>query len=353
MRTIQVPTGKPYEVRIGQGLLSAVGDELLAALGAPCSVMIIADDQVADLYGESVQNALRETGFLPCIHRFPHGETHKNLTTWTDMLCDLAKRQFTRTDAVLALGGGVTGDMAGFAAATYLRGIRFVQVPTSLLAMVDSSVGGKTGLNLPMGKNLAGAFYQPSVVLCDPSALETLPRDGLLEGVAEAVKTAVLGDAKMFSWFAAHTHMEHIEDIIARCVAFKASLVTEDEFDRGKRQLLNLGHTLGHALEKLSNYQISHGKAVSIGMVYAARLSWWLGFCKESCLQEIESTLFGLDLPTAAPYPAAEILPIVLSDKKRTGNTINLVLPEKIGKCRLHAIPIEDLEKTLPLAMAE
>lgn len=351
MKTVFVAAGNPYEVRIEPGLLNRVGEQLLAALGKPCSVMVIADDTVASLYGKAVEESLTQSGFATHSFTFPHGEEHKTLAVWQDMLFALAESRLTRTDLVLALGGGVTGDMAGFAAAAYLRGIRFVQLPTTLLAMVDSSVGGKTGLNLPMGKNLAGAFHQPSLVLCDPETLATLPRETLLDGVAEAIKMGVLGDEGMFSWFEDGAYGAQTEEIIQRCVRQKARLVAEDELDRGSRQMLNLGHTLGHAIETLSHYEISHGRAVAAGMLYAARLSQGLGLCNELCPQRIAAALERCGLPTSAPYPAAELLERVLMDKKRAGNILTLVLPKAIGECMLFPVPVQELSRLLQMAV--
>lgn len=351
MKTVFVAAGNPYEVRIEPGLMNRVGEELLTVSGKPCTVMVIADDTVTSLYGKAVEKSLAQSGFTPCSFVFPHGEEHKTLAVWQDMLFALAQSRLTRTDLVLALGGGVTGDMAGFAAASYLRGIRFVQLPTTLLAMVDSSVGGKTGLNLPMGKNLAGAFHQPSLVLCDPETLATLPKDTLLDGVAEAVKMGVLGDETMFSWFEDGAYQAQTEEIIQRCVRQKARLVAEDELDKGSRQMLNLGHTLGHAIEALSQYEVSHGRAVAAGMVYAARLAQGLGLCNELCSQRIAAALESCGLPTFAPYSAPALLERVLLDKKRAGDMLTLVLPRAIGECVLYPVPVRDLEGLLRMAV--
>ena len=203
MTTIAVNAAIPYAVRIERGLLARMGEELLHVLGKPCAVAVVTDDRVDALYGEAVERSLRAAGMRACRYAMPHGEKHKDLQTWQEMLCFLAQERLTRTDCVLALGGGVVGDMAGFAAASYLRGVRLVQAPTTLLSMVDSSVGGKTGLNLPQGKNLAGAFYQPRAVLCDPDALDTLSEELFADGVAEAVKYGVLGDAPLFDLLSA------------------------------------------------------------------------------------------------------------------------------------------------------
>jgi len=351
-KTILVSAGNPYHVKIERGLLAETGKELMALTDKANSVMVIADHNVCALYGEQVEASLSKSGFLVYRHIFPNGESHKELYTWQGMLCALAENRMTRTDWVIALGGGVTGDMAGFAAATYLRGIRFMQIPTTLLAMVDSSVGGKTGVNLPMGKNLAGAFYQPSAVLCDPDALFTLPKETLLDGVAEAIKTAILGDEEMFGWFASGVYADHMEEIIARCVAIKTGYVARDEHDRGERQLLNLGHTMGHAIERLSGYEISHGRAVSMGMVIAARLALALGICDRDCLNGIEQTLHTCGLPVDSPYQPGEMLNVILSDKKRAGDCLTLVLPKRIGECVLYPVAVPELTQLFQLLEA-
>ncbi len=358
MRTVSVAVGqshadRSYDVLIEPGLMAQAGERLLAQMGKPSTVMLISDDTVMSLYGAQVTASLENGGFTVHTFAFPHGEEQKSLATWQAMLSAMAEKHLTRTDRVVALGGGVTGDMAGFAAASYLRGIAFVQIPTTLLSMVDSSVGGKTGVNLPAGKNLAGAFHQPSLVLCDPAVLSTLPRDTLLDGVAEAVKMGVLGDEELFGWFEEGDFDTHMEDIIQRCVAAKAQVVAEDELDKGNRQLLNLGHTLGHAIEKLSGFGISHGHAVAIGMVYAARLAYKLGLCQEACLTRIKRALEKCGLPVSAPYTPEALCAVALSDKKRAGASLTLILPEKIGKCALYPIPVEDMERLTRLAVEE
>lgn len=353
MRSVHVAAGKPYDVLIERGLLGRAGEILKETLGKTCAAAILTDDTVDALYGGAVQRALEESGFRVCRFAVAHGETHKNLATWGMMLDFLAENHLTRSDAVVALGGGVVGDMAGFAAASYLRGIQFMQIPTTLLAMVDSSVGGKTGANLPAGKNLVGAFYQPCAVLCDPDALATLPDDTLADGVAESVKYGVLGDEPLFELFAGGKWREETEKVIESCVAAKAKLVAEDERDTGSRQLLNLGHTLGHAIEKCSGFSISHGHAVAIGMVYAARLSYRLGLCGEDVRERIEKALQANGLPIGAPFDAESLCQVALSDKKRAGDQITFVLPREIGRCELTRAEIALLRDWVKMAIEE
>lgn len=350
MKIVNVVTQPAYQVKIEAGLMNRLGEEMLALLGKTCKLAILTDDTVDNLYGAKVEKSLSESGFRVCRFAMPHGEEHKNLALFGEMLEFLATEQITRSDCIVALGGGVPGDMAGFAAACYLRGIPFVQVPTTLLAMVDSSVGGKTGLDLARGKNLAGAFYQPKAVFCDPEALATLPRDTLIDGAAECVKYGILEDEALFALFENGEWEAQPEEIIARCVRQKAALVELDEKDRGSRQLLNLGHTFGHAIEKCSDFAVSHGKGVAIGMVMAARLANKLGLCEAAVTERIIRTLDKMGLPTTADFAPETLLKAALSDKKRAGNQITLVLPNCIGHCELYPIPIERFAEWMKMA---
>lgn len=343
MSKVHVAAGKPYDVFIERGLLETAGDILKNVLGRNCKAAILTDDMVDGLYGEQLQNHLLHAGFTVCRYAMPHGEANKNLIVWADILDFLAQNQLTRTDVIVALGGGVVGDMAGFAAASYLRGIPFVQIPTTLLAMVDSSVGGKTAVNLPTGKNLAGAFYQPCAVICDPDTLWTLTPELLADGVAEIIKYGVLDDEPFFELLKDGRWHAEMVSVIETSVRKKARLVEEDERDIGSRQLLNLGHTLGHAIEKCSEFSISHGHAVAIGMVYAARIAVYMGFCGPVTVKRLKDALKANHLPVSAPYTADELCAVALSDKKRTGSTMTYVLPYTIGDCRLHKLPVEDL----------
>ncbi len=350
MRTVHVAAGAPYDVLIERGLLSRCGQVLKDTLGHVCKAAILTDDSVDALYGEQAGRSLCQSGFTVCSFAMPHGEAHKNLETWASMLNFLADRQLTRSDVVVALGGGVVGDMAGFAAASFLRGVAFMQIPTTLLAMVDSSVGGKTGLNLNAGKNLAGAFYQPRAVLCDPDTLRTLSPKILADGVAECVKYGVLNDEPLFELLASGHWQAEMLRVIETCVGAKAKLVEEDERDTGSRQFLNLGHTLGHAIEKCSDFSISHGRAVAIGMVYASRIAVKLDLCDGSVLQRVENALGANHLPISAPFTAAQLCDVALSDKKRAGGTITFVLPRAIGRCELVKKDVSELPALARLA---
>ena len=339
---IPVHTTPSYRVHIGGGLLHRCGAILRETL-APCRMAVITDDTVAPLYLNHVCAGLIAAGFSVCSYVFPAGEASKNFTTLAAILEFLARENLTRTDCVAALGGGVTGDMAGFAAAVYLRGIPCVQLPTTLLAAVDSSVGGKTAIDLTAGKNLAGAFSQPAAVLCDTDCLSTLPASVYADGAAEAIKTAVLCDESLFSLFAAGRLTSDPAQVIARCVQFKAGVVERDEKDHGERKLLNLGHTVGHAIEQCSGFRIPHGHAVAAGLAITARSAERLGWARVPIARRIADCLAENDLPTGTDYSAEALAGAALLDKKRTGSEITLVIPLEIGQCTLKTLPVTEL----------
>jgi len=338
MKTIKVTASKSYEVLIGAGLLNNLGLRLLSVLKKPCKVAIISDSNVWPLYGKATTSALSDAGFSVVNFIFPAGESSKNANTYLNILNFLAENHLTRSDAVLALGGGVTGDMTGFAAATFLRGIRYIQVPTTLLAMVDSSVGGKTAIDLPTGKNLVGAFYQPNLVLCDLNTLNTLPQSVFYDGCAEVIKYGVLYDRELFDHLSVRGLNFDREAVIARCVELKRNVVAEDEFDTGARQKLNLGHTIGHGIEAQSDFAITHGQAVAIGMAIVSKAG-----CK-AIYNELCAVLHNFKLPTTTTFSAHQLYTSALSDKKRTGGTVNLIIPREIGCCEIVPTPVEKLE---------
>ena len=337
MNTVTVSASKTYDILIGSGLLTQLG-ERVKALGKAQKVCVVSETTVFPLYGKAVAESLENAGFSVVSFVFPAGEESKNGSVFLELLNFLAENRLTRSDLIVALGGGVTGDLAGFAAASYLRGIRFVQVPTTLLAAVDSSVGGKTAIDLPAGKNLAGAFCQPSLVLCDTDTLNTLPADIFRDGCAEVIKYGILYDPVLFS---------HLEDkgldfdreaVITRCVELKRDVVMEDEFDTGARMKLNLGHTIGHGVEAKSNFTLSHGKSVAIGMAIVARAS----NCPDTA--RILSILRQFGLPTTTDDSAEDIFTYALSDKKRSGDLVKLILPNAIGDCSIVPTPVEQLK---------
>lgn len=339
MKTIKVNASKKYDVIISENILDNIAS--LCPI-SPCKAAVISDDKVFGIYGQRLISALSGAGFSVVSYTFKNGERSKNLTEYAKILEFLARNQLTRADVIFALGGGVCGDMSGFAAATYLRGIRFVQIPTTLLAAVDSSVGGKTGINLACGKNLAGAFHQPELVLCDTKTFETLDKDVFGDGVAEAIKCGMIKSEALFNKMGGG-FTDDIESVVADCVEIKCSVVEEDEFDTGMRQLLNFGHTIGHTIEKLSNFSVTHGHAVAIGMAQITKASYKLGFCDECVYDKLIKTLLACGLPTECEFSAEDIYKTALSDKKRAGDTITLVIPKKVGECVLKKFSTEDL----------
>jgi len=344
MKTIHVGTSKKYEVHVGSGLLSRLG-EYAATVTRASRICIISDSNVWPLYGSQVSKTLTDSGYiLVPAYIFPAGEESKNGNTYLSILDHLASHQLTRSDCIIALGGGVVGDMAGFAAATFLRGIDYIQIPTTLLAAVDSSVGGKTAIDLPSGKNLAGAFYQPKLVLCDTDTLNTLPEDIFRDGCAEVIKYAVLFDPALFSLLERDRLSFDRESVIARCVEWKNTVVSQDEFDTGERMKLNLGHTFGHGVEALSRFSISHGSAVAIGTAIICRACTQYGICTSDTADRIVSLLKAFGLPVHTEASAQTLFRFAMSDKKCSGKTVSLILPEKVGSCIIRPTPIEEIE---------
>ena len=342
MKTVHIDASKSYDVRIGRGLLDDCGRQIAERVRC-ASAAVVADDTVYALYGERVCASLEAAGVRTVCYVFPHGEKSKNLLEYAKILNFLAENRVTRADALIALGGGVTGDLGGFAAATYLRGIPFVQLPTTLLAAVDSSVGGKTAVDLPAGKNLAGAFYQPELVLCDLDTLDSLPREIFLDGCAEVIKYAVLGSRELFALLADIPSGKGLEEVTARCVEMKRDFVQSDERDRGARQMLNLGHTFGHAVEASSRFTLSHGKSVAIGMAMILRAACSRGLCSAETRDAVIALLQRYGLPTECPYPADMLLGALSADKKIFGTRLNLVVPTDIGACRLLPVGVDEL----------
>lgn len=338
MQNIRVSASTEYHVYIGSGLLRNAPKLIRAATGAN-TLCIVSDHTVWPLYAEALKDALADAGYRCVGFTFPAGEQSKNMNTYSALLTFLAENHIGRSDCIIALGGGVVGDLAGFAAATYLRGIDYVQIPTTLLAMVDSSVGGKTAIDLPNGKNLAGAFYQPKLVLCDTDTLSTLPGSVFRDGCAEVIKYAVLYDPLLLSALERDGIAFDRETVIARCVTLKKDVVAGDEFDRGQRMLLNFGHTIGHGIEAVSHYRVSHGQAVAAGMAIISRACAQKGLCDMSTAQRIERILEAFGLPCSVNFSVESIAGAALSDKKRSGDRINLVICKEIGCCETLSVP--------------
>ncbi len=343
-----VHTAKPYEILLERGLLSRAGEECAKLFAPGARVMIISDSNVYPLFGEKVAASLREAGFRVFSCTFPAGEQSKQLSTVEGFYRALAENHFTRSDFVVALGGGVTGDMAGFAAATFLRGIDFVQVPTSLLAQVDSSVGGKTGVDLPFGKNLVGAFHQPRLVLIDPDTLDALPPHFFADGMGEVIKYGCIRDKDLFENLKKQDVKEHLEEVIFRCVDCKRRIVEADALEKGERMLLNFGHTLGHAMEKLRDFQgLSHGEAVGIGMVLISQAGEKAGLTQPGTADRIAALLEKYGLPTKTTDTPAELAAAASLDKKNAGDNLHLILLQTIGASYIHTIPTAELQEFL------
>jgi 3-dehydroquinate synthase len=309
---------------------------------------IITDDNVGKIYLEKLRGALKENGAQCESFTFLHGEKHKTMQTVEDILSFLADKQFSRSDMLIALGGGIVGDVTGFAAAIYQRGIDFIQIPTTVLASVDSSVGGKTGVNLGGLKNQVGAFWQPSLVICDPDVFETLPKAEYAAGMAEVIKYAAICRASLGADI---ENGADIESVIEQCVSIKRDIVEQDERDTGKRQLLNLGHTFGHAIEKATDNRYTHGQAVAIGTVMAFYAAERIGLCRMGEGQRVKRLFELFDLPTRCPCAKDEMLSAMVSDKKRLGGKITLVLPRSLGDAVLYRTDISALDEILTAAI--
>ena len=346
MKTIKVNASTEYDVLIGTDLLKKLGD-LVGGVCKTQTVVIVSDSNVWPIYGQRVTQVLQEKDFACISFVIEAGEQSKSGQNFLALLEFLAENHITRTDCLLALGGGVVGDLTGFAAATFLRGIDFIQVPTSLLACVDSSVGGKTAIDLQAGKNLAGAFYQPKLVVCDIETLTTLPENIFLDGCAEVIKYGVLYDPELFAHLQEFGPEFDKEWVISRCVALKRDVVAEDEFDRGARQKLNLGHTIGHGIEADSNFTVSHGQAVAMGMAIISRWAAKAGICDRLCTESIVNILTKFRLPFSTEADVESIYHHSLSDKKRSGGTVNLIVPEVIGQCRIVPTAVSKLKSII------
>ncbi|MDO5113932.1 MAG: 3-dehydroquinate synthase [Planctomycetia bacterium] len=407
MMKIRVAASKPYDVLMSPGLLAAAGTHIKYALGLkgdPTTgkienrrICIVTDSTVEPLYAMENQGlwaSLATTGFAVCKYVFPGGERHKTMAAVEGLLDFLTSHNFSRSDLLLALGGGITGDVTGFAAAVYLRGIDYIQVPTSLLAVVDSSVGGKTGVNLKAGKNLAGAFWQPSLVLFDPDVLATLSDELKLDGIAEAIKAGLIaepriidavenelaagaqgvgygkpgagaspqsvgaeaqgiagGNANSSGQQRIPADTNFLTALAASAVEVKRRIVEEDERDEGRRQLLNFGHTIAHAIERCSDYSISHGHAVAMGMAIVATAADRLGLTEEPCGPKIIGLLKRFGFPLDCPYSPAQLAEAALQDKKICEDRITLVVPVAIGMCILKTIPVSQLEQFISCGM--
>lgn len=350
MKRIPVEASRKYDVLVGNGILGDAGIFFREFI-EPCKALIITDTNVEPLYCDTVTTSLLNSGYNVSHYVFTAGERSKNIHTLTAILEFAAENRFTRTDMFVALGGGVTGDITGLAAALYQRGVQYVQIPTTFLAAIDSSVGGKTAVNLLAGKNLAGAFWQPSLVLCDCDTFKTLPDSVFADGAAEAIKYGMISDLSLFEQFEDGRISNDLVNIVTCCINIKRRLVSKDEYDRGARQLLNFGHTIGHAIEKRSDYAISHGNAIAMGMLIMSKAAELMSMTREPCSKRLARTLERHGLEIVCPYGTDELLDAMLADKKRSGDQITLVMPVRPGKCQLHTVPTDDIARILELGL--
>lgn len=341
MVTINVNTSKKYDVLIARDIISKTG-ELLSKLKKNCEIMLVSETNVFPLYGEVVKKSLEQAGYTVHTFVFEAGEQSKSLSVAEELLEKCADLKITRTGLMVALGGGVVGDLVGFVSSIYLRGIGFVQIPTTVLSAVDSSVGGKTAVNLKSGKNLAGAFHQPIAVFCDINTFDTLPKEIYSDGMCEVIKYGCIRDKDLFEQF--KTDFD-IMDIVAKCVQIKADVVENDEFDTGERMILNFGHTIAHGVEILSEFEVSHGYAVGIGMSMIAKIGEKLGCTKIGTTKEIDDILAKFNVSSECKYSPSDLKEIALKDKKRSSQTITLVMLKEIGECFLKEVSVDDLEE--------
>lgn len=349
MKTVTVNASKKYNIYIERGILSRCG-KLISEVSKAEKFAVITDDIVDSLYSDTVIKSLSDCGLTAVKFVFKNGEASKCSATLNEIYEFLCENNITRSDCIIALGGGVTGDMAGYAAGTFLRGLPYIQIPTTLLAQIDSSVGGKTAIDLPCGKNLVGVFKQPECVICDPDTLQTLNEKILSDGMAEAIKYGMIRDSQLFELIASHdirSVMEITDEIIFRCVSIKRDVVEADEFDRGERMILNFGHTIGHAVEKFYNYSTyTHGCAVAAGMLMITRLAIEKNLAgTDEMYQKLYECISSYGLPCSAGTDSETLAPLCLNDKKRESSFINIILCDKIGHCIIKKLSTDDFMK--------
>ncbi|MBS7263097.1 MAG: 3-dehydroquinate synthase [Eubacteriales bacterium] len=352
MKSLNVKCSRPYDVFIGKNLIDSIGD-VVSENRRKCRALVLTDETVRDLYYARALRSLKSCGVeaVPCV--LLPGEASKSFESYNKVIGVLTEQEFSRQDVVVSLGGGVVGDVAGFAASTYMRGIGLFQVPTTLLAMVDASVGGKNGINSEKGKNLIGTIYQPESVLCDTELLKTLPDEIFRDGLAEVIKCGVIRDARLFAALENEDPRLRNEDVIYRCVEIKRNIVQEDETDKNIRHLLNFGHTYGHAVEKLSGYTIRHGHAVMIGMILMARAARNMKLCREDCVPRLKNIARKYGLPVSTSFRADELTAAVMADKKRGTELLELVMPLTIGYAEIVPIRLDRLDMLTAAALNE
>ncbi len=339
-----------YNAFIGADLdIGELANKVLHPEETDCKAIIVSDSNVSPLYSNKIAQSLEQSGFSVIEYTVPAGEQAKTISSVEDLLSFLAEHKITRTDVLFALGGGVIGDLVGFTASVFLRGIRYVQVPTTLLAAVDSSIGGKTAVDLPAGKNLVGSFYQPSAVFCDVTFFDSLPERDRSSGFAEIIKYGVICDSELFGML--KDKNSDLAELVQRCIYIKALFVEEDEFDNGSRQALNFGHTIGHAVELLSNFDLLHGEAVAVGMYTITKAAEKANIILSPFSDELKEVLKLYNLPYESKFAPDEVVEKALSDKKRKGKTITLVISRKIGTYTLRKIDISEIKALFALGL--
>lgn len=349
MKKITVNANMSYDILIGSGLVKKCG-ELISQVEKSKKCVVVTDDTVDGLYGETALKSLEESGFTVSKFVLPHGEaskSHEQLTALYNFLCE---KDITRTDFIIALGGGVVGDLTGFCAATYLRGIDYVQIPTTLLAQVDSSVGGKTAVNIASGKNLVGAFKQPALVITDTDTLSTLSEEIYAEGMGEVVKYGMIRSKPLFDKLSAGESHKYLDEIIAECVSIKRDVVQNDEFDTGERMILNFGHTFGHAIEKSAGYgNVPHGKAVAMGMYMITQAAEKRGKVKKGTARSLKECLEANSLPFEYNISHEDLYTLSIGDKKRTSDKIRVIICTEPGKCKIVLLSLDEYRELINL----
>ena len=345
MKKIRVNTSSPYDVLIERGMIENCG-KFIADTVKSRNAVIVTDDKVNSLYGNTVKKSMEQNGFNVDIFEFPNGEKSKNSDTLNRIYDFLCEKNITRSDILIALGGGVVGDITGFASATFLRGIDFIQIPTTLLAQIDSSVGGKTAIDLKGGKNLAGAFKQPKLVICDSNTLKTLSPEFLSDGMAEAIKYGMIKDKALFEQIASrnyNTISDIIDELVYKCIDIKRQVVENDEFENGERMILNFGHTIGHAVECYYNYEkYTHGCGVAVGMCYITSKC-----CCDEVFRRLEACVRAYNLPTAVSADISQLLPYCSKDKKRAGSNISYIVCPEIGKAEIRRASVKEFDELM------
>ncbi len=332
MKNITINVSKKYDVFLGDGIIASC-DEIIGSVISPKKIAVITDDIVDTLYAEYVERIL-SSNFSVKKYVIKNGEASKNIDTLTSILEFLASNDFTREDALVSVGGGVVGDITGLSASLYMRGINFIQIPTTLLAMCDASVGGKTAVNLKYGKNLMGTFWQPSAVICDTEIVKNLPVDIFNEGMAEVIKCDIIRKCGIIDAVIEDKIKDNIEAVVEKCILLKKDIIEKDEFEKsGQRKFLNVGHTVAHAIEKLSDYKISHGSAVGMGLIIEAQMSKKLGYCDNKTVEKITKAVKKSNLYFDIPYNPKDMVCAMKKDKKNDNNLISFVLPKQIGEC--------------------